>query len=85
MRTLKQVQESKQLNILFQVLKKNPNLISPIKIGDIILSVNGKGAHSYSLQDIIQMFYGDAGKRISLLIDRDGIQMKFHFKLENLL
>jgi hypothetical protein len=31
------------------------------------------------------MFYGEDGKRIRLVIDREGIQKKFEFKLESLL
>ena len=60
---------------------KNTGLI----LGDVILAVNNKEVHLYSLQDIIQMFYGEEGKRISLLIDRNGIQLRFNFRLEKLL
>lgn len=39
----------------------------------------------YSMQQIIQMFYGEYGKRVRLIIDRQGVQKKFEFKLESLL
>ena len=68
-----------------ELREDSPAKKADIKIGDVILSVNGKGAHLYSLQDIVQMFYGDTGKRITLLIDRDGIQQRISFKLESLL
>lgn len=68
-----------------ELREDSPAKRAGINIGDIILSVNGKSVHSYSLQDIIQMFYGDIGKRMSLLIDRDGIQQRIIFKLESLL
>jgi hypothetical protein len=68
-----------------ELREDSPAKNAGIEIGDIVLSVNGKEAHLYSLQEIIQMFFGDTGKRISLLVDRDGIRLKIHFRLENLL
>lgn len=56
-----------------------------LKLGDIILSINNKEAHKYSMQDIMQMFCDEEGKRIRLLIDRGGKQLRFSFRLENLL
>jgi hypothetical protein len=56
-----------------------------LELGDIILSVNNKNAHEYSMQDITQMFCDKEGKRIKLLVDREGKQMSFSFRLENLL
>ncbi len=56
-----------------------------LKLGDVVLIVNNKEAHLYDLQDITQIFYGDVGKRISLLIDRNGVQIRINFRLENLL
>ncbi|MCH7524038.1 MAG: aspartyl protease family protein [Bacteroidetes bacterium] len=70
---------------IVELREDSPAKNSGLKLGDVILSVNNKDAHLYSLQDIIQMFYGEEGKRISLLIDRNGIQLKFNFRLENLL
>ncbi len=67
-----------------QLREGSPAKLAGVEIGDIILSVNGKDSHLYSLQEIIQMFYGDTGKRISLLVDRDGIRLKMQFRLENL-
>ncbi len=56
-----------------------------LQLGDVVLVVNNKEAHLYSLHDIIQMFYGDDGKRINLLIDRNGVQIRINFRLEDLL
>lgn len=70
---------------IVELRENSPAKKAGLKIGDIILAVNYKKAHLYSLQDVIQMFYGENGKRIKLLVDRDGIQLKFQFKLESLL
>jgi len=60
MRTLKQVQESKQLNILFQVLKRNPSLISPIKVDDVI-----KGEMLF--KDSQKAFFELEGKNVGII------------------
>jgi hypothetical protein len=56
-----------------------------LKLGDVILYINNKNAHKYSMQQIMQMFCDKEGKRIKLLVDREGKQMSFSFRLENLL
>lgn len=68
-----------------ELRKNSPAVRAGLKLGDVILAINNKDAHLYSLQDIIQMFYGEEGKRISLLIDRNGVQIRIVFKLEKLL
>lgn len=55
-----------------------------LMIGDIILSINGKNAHQFSLQQIMYMFYEQEGKTIKLKVDRNGKFLTFSFKLENL-
>lgn len=54
-----------------------------LKIGDILVSVNGKWTHQYTLQEIMQMFHGETGKRLKLSVERKGIPLKFSFVLED--
>jgi hypothetical protein len=56
-----------------------------LQLGDVILNINNRHAHLYSMQQIIQMFYGADGKRIKIIVDREGVQKKVEFKLESLL
>ena len=70
---------------IVELRKESPAFRAGLQIGDIVLNINHKNAHEYSLQDLIQIFYGKEGKRIRLLVDRNGNQMVFYFKLENLL
>ena len=63
----------------------SPAYRAGLEVGDVILSINNKHAHLYSMQQIIQLFYGEDGKRIKLIIDRKGIQKRFEFKLVSLL
>lgn len=52
-----------------------------LKNGDIVLSVNGNLAHQFSLQQMMQMFYDDGGKKIKIKIDRNGVVLNFSFLL----
>ncbi len=70
---------------IVELRENSPAKNAGLELGDIILVVNNKEAHLYSLQDVTQMFYGEDGKLIKLLIDRKGIQLKFQFRLLSLL
>ncbi|GAA4269806.1 aspartyl protease family protein [Hyunsoonleella aestuarii] len=54
-----------------------------LKLGDIILTINGKPAHEFRLQQIMHLFYGDTGNKIRLRISRKGVDMNFNFVLED--
>lgn len=56
-----------------------------LKLRDIILSVNGKDVYNFKMQEVNEFFRAKDGKLIKLEIDRDGVIMSFHFKLESLL
>ncbi len=70
---------------IVELRENSPAKKAGLELGDVILTVNNKEAHLYSLQDIIQLFYGEDGKLIKLLIDRNGVQLKFQFRLQALL
>lgn len=53
-----------------------------LKINDILLSVNGKAAHEYTLQQITHMFYGDDGKHFKMVVEREGQVLTFEFYLQ---
>ena len=70
---------------IVELREGSPAQEAGLKVGDVILKVNNRDAHEYSLQEVTQMFYGETGKRIRLLVDRNGVQMKFLFQLRDLL
>ncbi|MFV9551998.1 aspartyl protease family protein [Algibacter sp. PT7-4] len=53
------------------------------KMGDVVLSINGKQSHEFTLHQVMQMFYDDEGKRIKLRIDRNGQIFNLSFKLKS--
>lgn len=54
-----------------------------LKVDDIILSVNGKEAHTLKLQEVISYFRNRPGKSIRLKVERDKEIMNFNFVLED--
>ena len=58
---------------------------SGLKIGDVLMTINGKHAFYYFLQEIMNMFHGDTGKKIKLKVERDGRTLYCTFELEELL
>ncbi|QNM86598.1 aspartyl protease family protein [Polaribacter pectinis] len=50
--------------------------------GDIILSLNGKPSHEFTLNDIINRFQEKDRKKIRITVRRNGEKIKFEFRLE---
>jgi hypothetical protein len=70
---------------IVELRKNSPAEKIGLKLGDVVLRINGKSAHSYSLQQVTQLFFGEDGMRITLLIDRHGVQKRYKFQLKPLL
>jgi hypothetical protein len=70
---------------IVELRKDSPAHEAGLRIGDVILSIGNQSAHKYSLQDLMQMFYGEDNTRIRLQIDRKGVPMSFKFRLKDVL
>lgn len=64
------------------VLKGSPADLAALKAGDVILKLNNKKAYEYKLSDINYKLQEKDKKKIKMLISRNGIEMKFEFRLQ---
>lgn len=65
-------------------LRKSSNAYaSGLRVGDIILSVNGKEVYDLKLNEINEVLHGKTGRPIKLKIERYGKVKTFRFKLDN--
>lgn len=67
------------------IIPNSPADIAGIKTGDVIAAVNGSAAAFHSLEQITNKFYRKAGKKINLVIIRNGSKMKTSFLLREML
>ena len=67
------------------IRKKSPAHFAGLLVGDIILEINGKPAHEKKLEEIVFILSGKENKKIKLLIERKGKQLKYEFVLKNML
>ncbi|MBD0825034.1 aspartyl protease family protein [Aestuariibaculum marinum] len=73
----------KPIYAIVELRENSPAFKAGLQIDDIILSVNGKPAHHFTLQKIMEMFYEDAGKHIRLKVERNGVDLSYNFDLVN--
>ncbi len=69
---------------IVELRKDSPAERVGLQIGDVVLSVNGKAAYKYNLQDLMKKFYDQEGARIKLVVERNGRIFTVYFQLENL-
>jgi len=63
------------------VLENSPAGLAGLQIDDVIMSINGIKAHQMSLKELLGKFQSGHNKRINMVIKREGVQMKFQFRL----
>lgn len=67
--------------IISYVRKGSPADKAGVKTGDILSYLNGKAAYDYNVLEINSMTRERAGKRIRMIIKRNGIEKKIKFRL----
>ncbi len=68
---------------IVELRKGSPAEKAGLLIGDVILNINGKGTHNFTLQQITHFFHDEVGKTVKLLVDRNGSKKTFKFRLKN--
>lgn len=77
-----------ELKPSFKVVKlreNSPALLAGLKVGDEIISANGRKAYKFDLQDFSHLFSSEDGKQIRLEINRNGENKKITFRLKKIL
>ncbi|WP_136479950.1 pepsin/retropepsin-like aspartic protease family protein [Cognatitamlana onchidii] len=69
---------------IVEIRPGSPAAKSGLQKGDIVLSINSKNTKGLSLQEVIQSFYEENGKKIRLKVDRNGQIKTFSFVLKTL-
>ena len=67
---------------ILEIIEDSPAFKVGMEKGDLIKRINGKPAHEYSLDDINGIFSYKPGRRVIIEVERDGLPLKFKFKLE---
>ncbi|WP_408040182.1 aspartyl protease family protein [Tenacibaculum amylolyticum] len=65
-----------------EVLEGSPAGLAGILKDDVVKKINGKPAHSYTLDEINGLFHSKPNKRVALEIEREGVKHKFKFRLK---
>lgn len=69
---------------IIELRSNSPAERAGLKLGDVIISVNHKEVARLKLQEVTSFFKAPDGHTIKLEIDREGVIMEFHFRLESL-
>ncbi|WP_237267420.1 aspartyl protease family protein [Tenacibaculum todarodis] len=64
------------------VVSGSPSAFAGIKKDDIILEINNKPVHNYTLDEITSLFQKKPNRKIKMLVERKGLKLKFEFKLK---
>lgn len=68
-----------------EVRENSPAAVAGLLTGDVIISINGRFVHNYSLSKVTGMLEGKEGKRIRIKVDRNNVLYDFEFRLKEVL
>lgn len=68
--------------VVSELRENSPAALAGLKKGDEILQVNGKPTYRYKLHELISLFSSQEGKKISMVVDTNGMISKRKFILK---
>ncbi|WP_299313874.1 aspartyl protease family protein [uncultured Aquimarina sp.] len=71
--------------IITEVRPNSPAALVGLLKGDKVLGVNGRKSYLYELSDLNDLFYSEEGKKITIEVERLGVEMKFTFFLKKVI
>jgi hypothetical protein len=77
--------ELKPIYKIYSLRPNSPAAIAGLQKDDEIISINGKKAHTYSLQRIKNLLQSEEGKKIKMEVKRNNVILKFNFYLKSIL
>lgn len=66
------------------VREGSPAYDAGVKNDDILVSINGEPAYLYKLEELMYFFYHHENDKIKIGIERNGIPMRFEFRLKRM-
>ena len=71
--------------VVAEVRPDSPADLAGIQKGDHVVSINNKLAYRYKLHELNTLFSSKAGKLISIVVERNGVQTKIKFHLKKVI
>ncbi|MEM6687463.1 MAG: aspartyl protease family protein, partial [Bacteroidota bacterium] len=68
-----------------EIRKDSPAALAGLKQGDVIISINGRGVDKMSLSRVTGMLEGKEDKKMRLKVLRNDLELKFEFRLKEVL
>lgn len=68
-----------------EIRPNSPSDLAGMRTGDIIVSLNGRPAHQYTLQELNTLFHSKEGRNMRFVISRNGLEFNISFKLQKVL
>lgn len=65
-----------------RVAPGSPAALAGIQQGDLIKKINGKLAHEFTLEEIMEIFHSKPKKKIVMIVERGVMDFKYKFRLE---
>ena len=70
---------------IYKLRINSPAYNAGLKVGDIVIKIDNKYTFGMSFDEIVGKFYQKENKRISMVIERDGKNYDYYFRLKDML